>query len=126
MVSPSTMRLSSLSRLQPSGQILRSTRPSLRANGCFNHQQSLQRVARRSYADAAPAPKPKKKFRFLRWTWRLTLLTGAGLTGMLAYSIYDQRNPIEQVQPDPSKKTLVVLGVFLSACLVVCREIVFD
>ena len=56
----------------------------------------------------------------------MTLLTGAGLTGMLAYSIYDQRNPIEQVQPDPSKKTLVVLGVFLSPCLVVCREIVFD
>ena len=120
------MRLSSLLRLQPSGQILRSTGPSLRSNGRFNHQQSLQRVARRSYADAAPAPKPKKKFGFLRWTWRLTLLTGAGLTGMLAYSIYDQRNPIEQVQPDPSKKTLVVLGVFLSACLVVCREIVFD
>ena len=119
------MRLSSLSRLQPSGQILRSTRPSLRSNGCFNHQQSVQRVARRSYADAAPAPNPKK-FRFLRWTWRLTLLSGAGLTGMLAYSIYDQRNPIEQVQPDPSKKTLVVLGVFLSPpCLVVCREIVF-
>ncbi|ODM16853.1 External alternative NADH-ubiquinone oxidoreductase, mitochondrial [Aspergillus cristatus] len=104
MVIPSTMRISSFSRV---------ARP-LRSNG-FLQQQSFQRAAaRRTYADAAPAPtpapKPKKKFRFLRWTWRLTLLTGAGLTGMLAYSIYELRHPIEQIEPDPSKKTLVVLG----------------
>lgn len=101
------MRLSSFSRV---------ARP-LRSNG-FLQQQSFQRAAaRRTYADAAPAPtpapKPKKKFRFLRWTWRLTLLTGAGLTGMLAYSIYELRHPIEQIEPDPSKKTLVVLGALL-------------
>ena len=107
MVSPSAMRLSSFSRV---------ARP-LRSNG-FLQQQSCQRAAaRRTYADAAPAPtpapKPKKKFRFLRWTWRLTLLTGAGLTGMLAYSIYELRHPIEQIEPDPSKKTLVVLGALL-------------
>lgn len=113
MVSPSTMRLSSFSRIQPSGQILRSTRP-LRSNGL---QQSFQRSARRTYADAAapaatPAPKPKKRFRFLRWAWRLTWLSGVGLAGGLAYSIYDTRNPIDQIEPDPSKKTLVVLGAF--------------
>lgn len=110
MVSPSTIRLSSFSRIQPSGQILRSTRP-LRSNGL---QQSFQRSARRTYADAAatPAPKPKKRFRFLRWAWRLTWLSGVGLAGGLAYSIYDTRNPIDQIEPDPSKKTLVVLGAF--------------
>lgn len=100
------MRLSSLSRV---------ARP-LRSNG-FLQQQSFQRAAaRRTYADAAPAPtptpKPKKKFRFLRWAWRLTWLTGVGLTGMLAYSIYELRHPIDQIEPDPSKKTLVILGAF--------------
>lgn len=112
MVSPSTMRLSSLSHLQSSGHILRSTRP-VRSNGL---QQPLQRFSRRTYADAAapsPAPKPKKRFRFLRWTWRLAWLSALGLAGELAYSIYDQRTPIEQVQPDPSKKTLVILGALL-------------
>lgn len=106
MASPSAMRLSSLSRV---------ARP-LRSNG-FLQQQSFQRAAaRRTYADAAPAPtptpKPKKKFRFLRWAWRLTWLTGVGLTGMLAYSIYELRHPIDQIEPDPSKKTLVILGAF--------------
>jgi NADH:ubiquinone reductase (non-electrogenic) len=28
-----------------------------------------------------------------------------------AYSIYDLRHPEEQYEPDPSKKTLVVLGM---------------
>jgi NADH:ubiquinone reductase (non-electrogenic) len=76
--------------------------------------QTVSRVARRGYADAAPtpspAPKPKKRFRFLRWFWRLTWLSGLGLTGTLAYSIYSLRHPVEQVEPDPSKKTLVILG----------------
>ncbi|KAE8335404.1 hypothetical protein BDV24DRAFT_143932 [Aspergillus arachidicola] len=107
MATPSVM--SSLSRrsLSTRPQALRSARP-LRSSG-FS-QQPVQRTARRSYADAAPAPKPKKGFRFLRWTWRLTLLSGLGLTGYVAYSIYDLRHPIEQIGPDPKKKTLVILG----------------
>jgi len=77
--------------------------------------QTVSRVARRGYADAAPtpspAPKPKKRFRFLRWTWRLTWLSALGLTGTLAYSIYSLRYPVEQLEADPSKKTLVILGM---------------
>lgn len=42
--------------------------------------------------------------------WRLTLLTGIGLVGNMGYSIYTLRNPTEQFEPDPSKKTLVILG----------------
>lgn len=108
-----SMRLWSVSRIQPSSQLLRSARP-VRCNGL---QQSFQRSARRTYADAAaptptPAPKPKKRFRFLRWTWRLTWLSTLAMAGTLAYSIYDTRNPIEQIEPDPSKKTLVILGAF--------------
>ncbi|KAG2415345.1 hypothetical protein HFD88_006536 [Aspergillus terreus] len=116
MASPSVMQLSSLSRRSLStrlqSQVVRSARP-LRANA-FS-QRSFQRIARRSYADAAaptptPTPKPKKRFRFLRWTWRLTWLSGVGMVGALAYSIYDQRHPLEQFEPDPNKKTLVILG----------------
>ncbi|GLI73941.1 NADH:ubiquinone oxidoreductase [Penicillium ochrochloron] len=108
MVSP-IMRLSSVSRstLTTTSQALRS-KP-LRSNGL-----SIAPVARRGYADAAPtplpAPKPKKRFRALRWAWRLTWLSALGLTGVMAYSIYDLRHPEEQYEPDPSKKTLVVLG----------------
>lgn len=117
MVSAPAMRLPSASRIQPSSQVLRSTR-SLRPNG---FQQSFQRSTRRTYADAAaptptPAPKPKKRFRFLRWTWRLTWMGTVALVGTVAYSIYDTRNPIDQIQPDPSRKTLVVLGACLSHC----------
>lgn len=76
--------------------------------------QSVSRVCRRSYADAAPtpspAPQPKKRFRVLRWAWRLTWLSAIGLTGTVAYSIFELRSPPDQSPPDPSKKTLVILG----------------
>ncbi|KAJ6109424.1 External alternative NADH-ubiquinone oxidoreductase [Penicillium sp. IBT 16267x] len=107
MVSKSMMQLSSVSR----GSI--STSQALRANP-LRSVQSVSRIARRGYADAAPtpspAPKPKKRFRALRWAWRLTWLGGLGLTGALAYSIYELRHPVEQAEPDPEKKTLVILG----------------
>ena len=48
----------------------------------------------------------------LRWAWRLTYLSTIGMLGFTAYGIYVNRNPIEQQEPDPSKKTLVVLGRF--------------
>lgn len=102
MVSPSTMQLSSLSRRSLT------TRPNLRS--ALPVRSALARQSRRAYADAAPSQPKKKGFRFLRWTWRLTWLTGIALSGTLAYSIYDLRHPIEQVEPDPSKKTLVILG----------------
>lgn len=77
---------------------------------------AIPRQFTRSYADAPPAtPKtPIKKPRRIRttfkWLWRatyLSLLTGVGL---VIYDGYTDRNPEEQFAPDPSKKTLVVLG----------------
>ncbi|RDW76605.1 alternative NADH-dehydrogenase [Aspergillus mulundensis] len=102
------MQLSSLSRRSLT---TRSPVQALRASQSLTQQVAL-RAARRPYSDAAlpPAPKPKKRFRFLRWTYRLTLLAGLALVGDVAYNIYDQRHPIEQFVPDPSKKTLVILG----------------
>ncbi|OJD21314.1 hypothetical protein ACJ73_07347 [Blastomyces percursus] len=76
----------------------------------------LQRSFRRAYAAAPipppppPQPKPKRRFRVFRWTYRLTLLSLLAGAGALGYSIYLLRNPDEQIQPDPSKKTLVILG----------------
>lgn len=92
-------------------QLLTRTTQPLRATTLS--RQSFQQSFRRSYADAAApeAPKPRRRFRFLRWAWRLTLLSGLGMAGMVAYSIYELRHPAEQVEPDPSKKTLVILGM---------------
>lgn len=75
-------------------------------------RQIAPQISRRAFT--TDAPRPKKRFRFLRWTFRLTLLSGLGLTGYLAYGIYLQRHPEEQFPPDPNKKTLVILGAYWS------------
>ncbi|CAI7636396.1 unnamed protein product [Penicillium viridicatum] len=107
-MAPSIMQLSSMTRRSMS------TSQALRAKPMRSTKvaQSVSRIARRGYADAAPspAPKPKKRFRALRWAWRLTWLSAIGLTGTVAYSILDLRSPPDQAAPDPSKKTLVILG----------------
>lgn len=74
------------------------------------NKQQLRSSFRRSYADAA-APKPKKTgFRTLRWLWRATYISTLAGLGWIAYGIVENRNPADQPPPDPSKKTLVVLG----------------
>lgn len=75
-------------------------------------RKSIVEVCRRGYADAAPGKEPpkKKKRGLLRWTWRLTYMSAIGMLAWTSYGIYVNRNPIEQQEPDPSKKTLVVLG----------------
>ncbi|KAF2087396.1 external NADH-ubiquinone oxidoreductase 1 mitochondrial precursor [Saccharata proteae CBS 121410] len=74
----------------------------------------LRQSFRRSYADAvAPETKAKAKksgFRFIRWTWRLTKLSVAAGIAYMGYGVYVMRNPADQDPPDPSKKTLVILG----------------
>lgn len=75
----------------------------------------LQRSFRRAYSEAptanlSPTPKPKERFRILRWTWRLTYLSAIGMVGWLAYTVWESRNPPDQFEPDPNKKTLVILG----------------
>ncbi|OQE17075.1 hypothetical protein PENFLA_c025G11065 [Penicillium flavigenum] len=108
-MAPSIMQLSSMTRRSMSTSQL-----ALRAKPMRSTKvpQSVSRIARRGYADAAPspAPKPKKRFRALRWAWRLTWLSAIGLAGTVAYSIFELRQPPEQITPDPSKKTLVILG----------------
>jgi hypothetical protein len=43
----------------------------------------------------------------------LVQLSLIGGVAYVAYEIYQDRNPEPQVKPDPSKKTLVVLGKLL-------------
>lgn len=74
---------------------------------------ALRNAFRRTYTDSA---QPKKKgFRLLRWLWRATYVSAIVGTGYAAYGIYEMRNPPDQVQPDPKKKTLVILGALPSA-----------
>ncbi|PFH63269.1 hypothetical protein XA68_14921 [Ophiocordyceps unilateralis] len=77
----------------------------------------LQTVAfRRAYTDPSPPPppppppKPGRLRRALKWTWRFTYISVAGLVGYSFYVLYKNRHPEPQAEPDPSKKTLVILG----------------
>ena len=86
----------------------------------FLPRTALRYPPSRPYTDApptpsvqlSPEPRPKRRFRVLRWAWRITYLTTIGLVGWLTYTIYDLRTPRDQLEPDPNKKTLVILGEF--------------
>ncbi|KAK1751860.1 putative external mitochondrial NADH-ubiquinone oxidoreductase 1 precursor [Echria macrotheca] len=84
------------------------TRPTL-----GSRQTLVARQLRRGYAgEAAPVPAPKKprRFRVWRWSWRLVNLSILGGIAYVGYGIYQDRHPAPQIEPDPSKKTLVILG----------------
>ena len=95
----------------------------LRPPACLPHRTTdvlarplLNQTFRRTFADQAPSvtlsptPKPRKRFRIFRWLWRITYLSVLGTLAYLSYMIWYIRNPNQQFEPDPSKKTLVVLG----------------
>lgn len=106
-------------RPQPPSVLLR--RPILRA--------FLREPFRRSYADVV-TPKIKRRGRnILRWTWRLTYLSAIGGLVYLGYTIYDGQTPTEQIAADPTKKTLVILGLTKDAdlsWLLLTRQQVLD
>jgi NADH:ubiquinone reductase (non-electrogenic) len=85
-----------------------STRPSAAA---FRTAKTAVRQLRREYSSEAPPKKKAGKIRLtFRWLWRLTYLTAGGTVAYVFYSIYQDRHPPPQFNPDPSKKTLVILG----------------
>ena len=60
---------------------------------------------------AVVAPKRTGRIRgTFRWLWRLTYLSTLGGMGYVGYMVWLDRHPAEQLEPDPNKKTLVVLG----------------
>ncbi|KAJ4305805.1 NADH:ubiquinone oxidoreductase [Kalmusia sp. IMI 367209] len=107
-----------LAQLQQAGRRSYATaRPSLIANRArwtprpVSHQIALRQTIRQQSTEATkPAIKPKKRFSFLRWTWRLSYLSAIAGAVYVGYGIWEMRNPEDQPPPDPTKKTLVVLG----------------
>lgn len=77
------------------------------------HRSSVRRVEDNIHPETKAAIK-KGGAGVIRWTWRLTKLAFFAGFGWLAYSVYTIRHPAEQLEPDPSKKTLVVLGMLRS------------
>jgi NADH:ubiquinone reductase (non-electrogenic) len=83
-------------------------------------RKSIAELCKRGYADQAPVvpakelPKKKKRAGVLRWAWRLTYVSAIGMLGWSVYGIYQNRHPMDQQEPDPSKKTLVVLGKLIA------------
>jgi NADH:ubiquinone reductase (non-electrogenic) len=127
--SPSAMQLSHLSRRSVLSSSTPTAAPSPSRSislSTFSRRQQQQQVlaqrsafstsSRRSNASEStpppPSPPKKKRAGFFRWTYRLTVFSALGLAGYLTYSIYHLRHPEEQLEPDPSKKTLVILGLF--------------
>ena len=91
-------------------------RPSARPSVAIRLQNSGRIAFRRAYADGAPKPKPGIMRRTFRWAWRATYISLAGVLGYGCYIIWLDRHPPPQFDPDPTKKTLVVLGEFRSHC----------
>ncbi|AEO69154.1 d2d3bdd6-c68d-4bef-9399-5ef3a61d829d [Thermothielavioides terrestris] len=77
-------------------------------------QGPVARQFRRGYSSETPAPAPPPRMsrfrRRLRWTWRLGYLSAIAGIAYIGYGVYKDRHPEPQVDPDPSKKTLVILG----------------
>ena len=109
-----------LSQLQLAGRRTYTTsRPSLITNRArwtprpTFHQIALrQSIRRQSTEIPKQIPKPARRGirRALLWTWRLTYITAILGAGYVSYGIWEMRNPADQPEPDPSKKTLVILG----------------
>lgn len=77
-------------------------------------RQSIRRASTEDVVKPETVAKAKHGgFGILRWTWRLTYLSALGGIAYLGYGIYIMRHPADQPNPDPSKKTLVILGMEL-------------
>ncbi|KAI1500497.1 hypothetical protein F5X99DRAFT_236860 [Biscogniauxia marginata] len=86
----------------------RTLQPSARA--VVARTRPVNRQFARSYADAPPKKKPRKIRTTFRWIWRTTYLSLLTVVGAVIYDGYLDRHPEDQFTPDPTKKTLVVLG----------------
>lgn len=92
-----------------------SARPRALPRTSYNNVITRQ-TARRWETTDTKIPMPKKKpsgFRtFLKWTWRITYVSVLGGVAYGFYGLHVLKHPNDQEAPDPSKKTLVVLGTW--------------
>ncbi|KAJ4398486.1 NADH:ubiquinone oxidoreductase [Neurospora sp. IMI 360204] len=79
-----------------------------------SRQVAVTQQIRRAHTETTPPlpepPKERRRFRTLRWLWKAPLLASLAGIAYVGWGVYEERNPGPQVEPDPSKKTLVVLG----------------
>lgn len=74
-------------------------------------RSSWQQVRKQSTTEALKSVPRRGGFRsFLRWTWRVTYITIIAGVVYTGYEVWQSKHPNDQFDPDPSKKTLVVLG----------------
>lgn len=111
------MSVAGIARTQPQTVSRLLTQPSRRSiatrPALSTKPTTVARQFRRGYADEAaitPTPKKPRRFRVWRWSWRLLNLSLVGGMAYVGYGIYQDRHPEPQIEVDPSKKTLVVLG----------------
>jgi len=96
-----------LSTARPSSLLSRA-RPA--PTSSINRIALRQQSRRQSTNPEVNANGKKPRFRVLRWTWRLTYLSALAGLVYVGYGIYEMRHPPDQPNPDPKKKTLVILG----------------
>jgi len=77
-------------------------------------QAQLTHAFRRHQSSQASKPQRGVLRTILVWTWRITYLSALGGIAYLGYGIWIMRNPADQEEPDPKKKTLVILGIVSS------------
>ena len=110
----SNLLLQSRRSLTTRSTALHQPRALIRPSISYYPNSSLQQPFRRSYADSKPQTYFRRSRTTLRWIWRLVYLGAIGGIGYLGYTIYLLRTPPEQLEADPAKKTLVVLGLYSS------------
>lgn len=105
------------SRILASSARSLTTTPSSRPLAAASIRPIARQFQRQYSESSAPPPPPRKSGKIrttFRWTWRLFYLSVLGTLAYVSYEVWDIRHPEPQVNPDPSKKTLVILGELTS------------
>jgi len=99
-------------------------RPRALARPAFNKVQLRQSLRRYQSSENGKTHKPQRGIirTVLLWTWRLTYLSAIGGIVYIGYGVWQLRNPVDQLPPDPNKKTLVILGTLTTIGFLSARE----
>jgi NADH:ubiquinone reductase (non-electrogenic) len=89
-------------------------RPRALVRPAFNKIQLRQSFRRHQSSEGGKTVKPQRGAirTVLLWTWRFTYMSAIGGLAYVGYGVWQLRHPVEQLPPDPNKKTLVILGTF--------------
>jgi NADH:ubiquinone reductase (non-electrogenic) len=87
-------------------------RPRALTRPAFGKVQLRQSFRRHQSSESSKPAKPHRGIvlTVLLWTWRLTYLSAIGGLVYVGYGVWQLRHPVDQLPPDPNKKTLVILG----------------